>query len=478
MLKKLRLKFIALNMAMVAVVLAVVLGGICAAHYQSSHAQVTHALDRAIESAEARGWSLNWLSGEIGLMQEGLQGAFGGSSPYADSSSSADQSANSNSSSGSSERDTIAPPEIGGTEAGRQTIPVAVFAVLPSGTGIQIPQANSATISSSVLEDALTQTASLPDGSGQLDAMGLFYSKSTVSSGYSYVAFADMETASGWQSLLVVLVLAGLGALLVFLVISVFFSRWALRPVEQAWNEQNQFLADASHELKTPLTVILANMSIALKNPSSTVASQNQWLEGTQHEAENMQHLVNDMLTLAKADAAHSTNMKLLGGAGTSAGSAFSKVDFSTLAESSVLQFESVAFEQGLSVEDHVQEGLFVQGDEAKLGRLLGTLLDNACKYAAPASVVTMRCWEEGSTVRLSVQNFGNTVAPEDLPHLFDRFYRTDKARTRTTGNGASSHGLGLAIAQGIATEHGGSIAVTSTEAKGTTFTVSLPLAR
>lgn len=138
-------------------------------------------------------------------------------------------------------------------------------------------------------------------------------------------------------------------ALAVFLVISLFFSRWALRPVARAWTQQRRFVADASHDLKTPLTVILANTSIALEHPERSVASQSQWLESTQHEAEAMQGLVGDLLTLAKMDEEEAAAQS------GAARPALEEVDLSDVIEGEVLQFESVAFERGVKLESQVE---------------------------------------------------------------------------------------------------------------------------
>ncbi len=153
------------------------------------------------------------------------------------------------------------------------------------------------------------------------------------------------------------------GTLAVFFVISLFFSRWALRPVARAWTQQRRFVADASHDLKTPLTVILANTSIALEHPERSVASQSQWLESTQHEAEAMQGLVGDLLTLAKMDEEEAAAQS------GAARPALEEVDLSDVIEGEVLQFESVAFERGVRLESQVEPGIELRGNEQRLRR-------------------------------------------------------------------------------------------------------------
>ena len=205
---------------------------------------------------------------------------------------------------------------------------------------------------------------------------------------------------SSWQGLAATLLLVGVVALAAFFLISIFFSRWALRPVEHAWNQQKQFVADASHELKTPLTVILANTAILRSHPRDTIADQRQWVESTQVEALRMQDLVNDMLELARPDDDRA-----------SAETAFSVVDLSDLVENLALQFESVAFERNVELDCEVEGNVRAKGLEKRLERLVSTLLDNACKYARASSSVrvTLSASEREATFR--VVNDGSFIA-------------------------------------------------------------------
>ena len=230
-------------------------------------------------------------------------------------------------------------------------------------------------------------------------------------------------------------------------------------PVARAWDQQQRFVADASHELKTPLTVILANTSILRAHPERSVTSQSQWIESTQSEAERMQELVRDMLDLARPEHAETVREH-------------ARVDLTDLVEGGLLQFESVAFERNVSLASDIDRDVSVTGDAARLRRLVTTLLDNACKYVEKGGRIAVTLRQTARRIELHVHNTGTVIAEEDLPHVFDRFYRADKARTRSEG----SYGLGLAIAREIAEEHGGSIAAASDETNGTTFTVALPL--
>ena len=223
-------------------------------------------------------------------------------------------------------------------------------------------------------------------------------------------------------------------------------------------NARRRFVSDASHELKTPLTVILANTGLVLSHPEDTVAAQSKWLEYTHDEAEQMKGLVDDLLFLAKSDAARQP-------------AARAETAISEVALGCLLPFESVAFESGVALEHRITLGLSLRGDEGQLRRLVMILLDNAVKYAGPGGTVTLTLERHQERLRLAVHNTGEPIPPEHLPHLFERFYRADAARNRSGGG----YGLGLAIARSIVEGHHGRLTVTSTAAAGTTFTALLP---
>ena len=473
MFKKLRIKFIAIIMASVAIVLAVVFTGICMAEYQRSLSEVqtelSMAVDRAVMFTERQNGTGDFgnrppRDGRFGDNGPDATGGTEDVSPGWQDDGNLDGNAldgNLDDSSMESDDTSFAeqPFRIGGREEGRmRSIPLAVYSFGEDSTLTAVADVTTAYIDPDVLEEVSDQITSKAEGHGTLDGLGLHYYKRTVDS-VAYVAFADASTTADWESLALTLVIAGLGTLAVFFVISLFLSKWALRPVREAWDAQRQFVADASHDLKTPLTVILANASILLKHPESSIASQSQWIESTQTEAESMQGLVCEMLELAqveeRAQLAHET------------------FDFSDMVDGETLQFESLAFEQGCSFECEIQEGISVNGDMERLRKMVSTLIENALKYVDKDGTVSVKLTEAGHALKLTVHNTGTPIAADDLPHIFDRFYRSDKARTSGTGG----FGLGLAIARETARAHEGDITCTSTEADGTTFLVTLPIA-
>ncbi|MBQ4044168.1 MAG: HAMP domain-containing histidine kinase [Clostridia bacterium] len=271
------------------------------------------------------------------------------------------------------------------------------------------------------------------------------------------IAFADMSSvrAALWETIGISAALFG-GGIAVIFCISLWLSALAVRPVESAWEKQKQFIADASHELKTPLTVILANTRILLSHPQQSVETQKQWISSTDEEAKNMRRMVEQMLELARADA-HETPVLA------------QEVRLSELVEGCVLCFEPAAYEKNVTLECRLEPGLVLQSDEERLTQLCRLLLDNAVKYADRGSTVDVFLGRENRKTVLRVHNEGNSIPAQDLPHLFDRFYRTDKAR------GEGGFGLGLAIAQSTAQALGGIISAESTPETGTTFSVILP---
>ena len=239
-------------------------------------------------------------------------------------------------------------------------------------------------------------------------------------------------------------------------------ARRSIKPVSEAWDAQRRFISDASHELKTPLAVILANVQILQKSKAINEEDK-RWIDRTADEAGHMKGLVEDLLTLARADEAKAGSVGATG--------PMVEIDLSEIVDESALEFDAVAFERGCTIECETMPGVKVRGDKQQLARVMNTLIDNATKYAAKGSIVKVRVVREGKKAKVEVNNAGGVIDPEDLAHLFDRFYRTDKARSREETGG---FGLGLAIAKSIVEAHGGKIWATSNAADGTTFHVSI----
>ena len=441
MFKKLRIKFIAITMVMVAIVMALAFSVVCAVEYQRSYSVVQTTLidaaEQAVEDAQRIGGGQDRFGdeGEPPVPFDALSGEDFSEAPV--------------------------PPFIGKREGqargASSLIPVAVYATGTDGQTHPVPQVTTASISDDVLSEAMGLAGQADDGFGTFEGLDLHYYKVTKESG-TYFVFADTSYTDSWKTLAFMLAVVGLVTLVVFFVITLFYSRWALRPVREAWDSQRQFVADASHDLKTPLTVVLANAAILLKHPERTIASESQWIESTQKEAENMQGLVNEMLELAQVEAGEKVEVEKV------------RLDFSDLVDGQTLLFDSVALERGCSFECEVEGGIGVFGNGKQVEKMVSTLVENAFKYVDDGGRVDVALRRAGKRVVLSIANTGATISAEDLPHIFDRFYRTDKART----SGEGGFGLGLAIAREVARQHGGDITCASGDGR-TVFTVTLP---
>lgn len=475
MLRKLRIKFVALIMAAVAVVMTTLFAAICAISWQQGLGEVSETLDGVLGAVVERADAAELAEGFFGDDDFGdRRGREIGRHR--------------------NERDFL-------SESG----PVAIY-LYEDGSFTALSRSGVR-----VSADALARAASVvpegQDAEGLLDDFDLAY-REEVAGDRSYVAFAEADFLPAWRRLVFVLVLVELAALAAFFGIALLLSRWALRPVERAWSQQRQFVEDAAHDLKTPLTVILANSSILLDEPAMAAPEREKWVRSTQSEARDMRDLVENMLATmgedegatpqAGAPAAPSAECapaadaggsdagalpsgsgdvdSALEGAGGERAGAPRCADLSRVVQHEMLQFESVAYERGLRLEGSIGEGLFVAMGRDDARRVVDVLLDNACKYADEGGAVRVAVEAASSlwrgptaAVRLTVANTGDAVAAEDLPRLFDRFYRADVARTSQAG-----HGLGLSIAKALVEGAGGTISAQSENGQ-TTFTVDLP---
>lgn len=271
------------------------------------------------------------------------------------------------------------------------------------------------------------------------------------------VVFADISgEIQAMENLLkgsLVIAVLSFGA---FLVISILLARWAVKPVEEAWDRQSRFVADASHELKTPLTVIMTNAELLQSGVSEEESGR--FAESILMMARQMRALVESLLELARLDS----------GAGTMP---LSELDFSELVSDGLLPFEPVYFERELLLNSEIEKGLRIKGSASHLRQVLDILLDNGAKYASAGSCAWVRLHRQGNQCVLRVETPGEVLGREDCKRIFERFYRMDPART-----GSGSYGLGLSIAKSIITEHGGKIWAESNDGVNIFF-VQLPLA-
>ena len=243
------------------------------------------------------------------------------------------------------------------------------------------------------------------------------------------------------------------GILLAWLLVSLF-SRRAIQPLIDNAVQQKQFITDAGHELKTPLTVISANMDVL-----SLEAGENEWIHSTQKQVANMRGLVNELIYLSRLDEETS-------------GLDMAQVDLSALVREVAEPFESMAEFASKSMTVSAGEGISIWGNAAMLQRLVSVLCDNAVKYAPEGDEISVALKDDGKRVFLRTENgLKVPMAQETLDHLFDRFYRADASRSKESGG----YGIGLSVARAIVEKHGGTIRVRQTESGRLRFTAQLP---
>ena len=290
-----------------------------------------------------------------------------------------------------------------------------------------------------VLQDLLLQTINSEESEGELPEYHLRFCR-RVTWDSCTVAFADM-TGEDRTVAKVRRACAGIGvaSFLAFLLISFLLARWMVKPVETSWQQQRQFISDASHELKTPLTVILTNAEL-LESPEYGPGDKGRFASNIHTMANQMRGLVEDLLDLARVDNGMPRAV-------------WERVDFSGLVEEAALPFEPLYFEGGLELVSDVEPDIFVHGSADHLRRVAEILLDNARKYSDPGRVTLTLKRQSKGLCTLCVENPGPPIESGDLQNIFKRFYRADSARSRD-----GSYGLGLPIAEGIVQAHGGRI--------------------
>lgn len=291
---------------------------------------------------------------------------------------------------------------------------------------------------------------------GDLRAFDLRYLKVSAPTGLTII-FADTSSESRTiQNLFYTCLLIFFIAISIFLGLSILLSHWVIKPVAAAWDQQRQFVADASHELKTPLSVIMANAEL-LQGDTVPPEDQLRFSDNILTMTYQMRSLVDSLLEMARVDN-NASRMQ------------FAALDLSQLVQDAVLSVQLLYEEKCLGLQCTVAEDIYIRGSEQHLYQVLDVLLDNALKYSTPNGLVQVRLCKSGKNCLLCVTNPGNSLSKEDLRNIFKRFYRGDQARAV---NG--SYGLGLSIADSIVSLHKGKIWATS-EGGQNCFHVQFPL--
>ena len=274
--------------------------------------------------------------------------------------------------------------------------------------------------------------------------------------GGTVVLFLNCETKlAAVRTLGLISALACLGGILLAFLLVSLASRRAIQPIIRNMEQQKQFITNASHELKTPLTVISTNMELMqMEQPD------NPWVKSTQKQTAQMRHLVDELVYLSRME---EENAPLT----------MENLPFGQLLLEAAEPFTAMAEYQGKVLTAKAEENLYVKGDRASIQRLLSTLLDNAVKYAAPEGDILVNAVSEGKQAVLTVENPVEKPLSEDqCRQLFDRFYRADPSRNKDKQSG---FGIGLAIAAAIVEKHGGHLSAAMTDNNRLRFTCVLP---
>ncbi|MCL1802212.1 MAG: cell wall metabolism sensor histidine kinase WalK [Eubacteriaceae bacterium] len=262
------------------------------------------------------------------------------------------------------------------------------------------------------------------------------------------------------KRLLNTLALTSITGVLASFLIGYFMASRAMVPIEDSIKRQNEFVADASHELRTPVTIVRTNLDVVMGSTDESVESQMQWLENAYHETERMEKLIYDLLSLAKADTNSSSQFS------------FKLLSLENAISASIDRMKDIASSKNIVIDCQKGADIWLHGDADKLEQLFAIILDNAVAYSPVGSSINVAYIRTKQNLALiTVRDQGIGLEPGESEKIFERFYRTDKARSRAEGG----TGLGLAIAKWIVESHMGEIYAQGAKNQGTTIFIELP---
>ena len=247
------------------------------------------------------------------------------------------------------------------------------------------------------------------------------------------------DTINRLKTTIIVSIVIGILGLIIVYIIAKRISKTIVKPVEDSFEKQKQFVSDASHELKTPLAVIEANADVLQDK-----VGENKWITYIQKEVQSMNKLVNDLLVLARME---NTNTELN-----------QKFDLSKEVQMAVSSFESMIYEKKIELETNISEGIEFNGDKEDIKHIISIILDNAIKHTEENGKIIVNTLKEKSDIKIEIKNQCEPIPEEEREKIFERFYRVDKARNRNE----KRYGLGLSIAKGIVEKYNGNIYATS----------------
>ena len=258
------------------------------------------------------------------------------------------------------------------------------------------------------------------------------------------------KTIQGLKTIISVSIIIGILSLIIIYIIAKKISITIVKPVEETFEKQKQFVSDASHELKTPLAVIEANADVLQDK-----VGENKWITYIQNEVQSMNKLVNDLLILAKMENTNTSRNQ--------------KFDLSKEAQMAVSVFESMIYEKKINLETSIKEQIEFNGDREDIKHIISIILDNAIKHTEENNKIIVNVEKEKNEIKIEIKNQGEPIPEAEREKIFERFYRVDKARNRNE----KRYGLGLSIAKGIVDKYNGTISANSKDGF-TSFIVKL----
>lgn len=260
------------------------------------------------------------------------------------------------------------------------------------------------------------------------------------------------------ERLQIILFLVNLGILSISALAGYFLAGRTLRPIKDMVDEQNRFITDASHELRTPLTSLKSEIEVNLRDQNLSLKDAKKLLESNLEDVNSLQYLSDNLIKITQYQKSKGVN--------------FEEISLSEVVEEAVKKASNLAKHKNISIINHVKNSN-IEGEKQSLNELFVILLDNAIKYSPKNKKITLSTKALDHLVEIIVKDEGIGIEKEEIPHLFDRFYRVDKSRTK---NNTDGYGLGLSIAQQIVQKHLGSIKVESEIGKGSVFIITLPV--
>ncbi len=309
-------------------------------------------------------------------------------------------------------------------------------------------------LSDTIIQSAVSKVINYDKCFGKISDLSLYYYVDSNNGYYKIALASTLFVTTPIIELVLILIAIFAVAMVIFYIISFYISKIAVKPLEQSMEMEKQFVADISHDLKTPITVILANNSILKSNENYTVFDQKQWIESTDNAAHNMLNMINEMLTLSQMESKE-LNVEI------------SKIDVSHTVNKISLQMESLAFDKGINYITDIEDNIYIESNKDYVERICSGLISNAMKYEVQNGNIIISLHKEKKKTILKVRNTSTVIEEKDIEHVFERFYRGDKARDTKSG-----HGLGLSITKRMAELINANIFVESNLKIGTEFTV------